>query len=223
MTTQELLIPEVEPLQHESSALLSEAQQITAIADTHAYERAALCKRGLVARRIFIGDFFKPLKQSVDAHKRTILDRERLVLDPVVTAETRIGVLMVAYDDEQERQRRLDEKKAQEDAQLAEAQHYEALGDTPAMEATLDGNGVVQVKVNSVVPKIAGISFRETWSAEVTDLRALVKAVAEGKAPLAYLQANSIAINQAARSLKTELNTIPGLKAIVTKTAIGRR
>lgn len=223
MTTQALTVPDVEPLEREQSALISESKSITTIADVPTYEKAAICKRGLVARRIFIGDFFKPMKQSIDAAKRSVLDRERMVLTPVQEEESRIGSLMVSYDDEQERQRQVMEKRAQEDAQLAEAQHHENLDDKPAMEAALDGHGLVQVKVNSIVPKVAGISYRENWNADVTDLLALVKAVADGKAPLAYLQANTVALGAAARSLKTELNRIPGVRAVVTKTAIGRR
>ena len=223
MTTQQLMIPETEQLERDHASLLSDSRSIVAIPDAPTYERAAVCKRGLVARRIFIEDFFKPIKQAIDATKRVVLDRERLVATPVDQEEKRIGVLLVSYDDEQERQRQLAEKRAQEEPQLAEAQHYEAMGDAKAVDATLNGQGLVQVAVPSSVPKVAGISYRETWSADVTDLKALVQAVAAGKAPLDYLQANTVAINQAARSLKTELNLIPGLKAVVTKQAIGRR
>ena len=223
MTTQALTVPEIEPLQRDHALLLNEAQQIIALTDAPTYERAAICKRGLVARRIFIEDFFKPIKQAIDATKRIVLDRERLVAAPVKEQEDRIGVLLVDYDDAQERQRQLAQKKIEEDARLAEAEHYQAMGDPAAAEDALNGRGLVQPIVPSSVPKVAGISYRETYTGDVTDLQALVKAVAGGKAPLAYLQVNQVALNAAARSLRESLNLIPGVRAICTKAAIGRR
>ena len=127
------------------------------------------------------------------------------------------------YDDAQERQRQLAQRKAEEDAKLAEAEQHEALGDHQAADAALDGQGLVQVEVPKATPKVDGLSYRENWSADVTDKLALIKAVAEGKAPLAYVEANYAVLNQAARSLKQELNGIPGVKAVMTKTAVGRR
>ena len=51
------------------------------------------------------------------------------------------------------------------------------------------------------------------WKAEVTDLMALVDAVAANKVPLFYLQANEKALNDAARAAKAALN-IPGVKPV---------
>ena len=223
MTTQSLMIPDVEPLAHDHAALLDESRRILAIPDVPTYERAAICKRGLVARRIFIEDFFKPIKQAIDGTKRVVLDRQRLVETPVKEQEDRIGGLMVGWTDEQERRRRLAEKNIQEEAALAEAEHHQAMGDQTSAEEALNGRGLVNPTVQSTVPKVAGISYRETHSAEVMDFAALVKAVADGKAPMAYLLPNQIALNAAARSLKEELNSLPGLRCVVTKTAVGRR
>lgn len=223
MSEQALVVPEIEPLAQQHAPLMERCRSITTIPSALVYESAAFCKKELAGRRLFLIDFFAPMKKAAKRTHEVICEREHLVSDPIIAEETRLGTLLVSYDDEQERQRQLAEKRAQEEAQLAEAQHYEAMGDAPAMEATLDGQGLVQVRVPSSVPKVAGISYRETWAAEVTDLLALVKAVAIGKAPLAYLQANTVALHAAARSLKTELNQIAGVRAVVTKTAIGRR
>lgn len=223
MTLQSLSIPDTDPLIREQSSLITTARSVVEILDVESYEVAALCKRKLAERRMIIFNFFKPIKQSIDVAKKTVLDRERLVATPVLEEEDRIGRLMVVYTDEQERKRKLAERQSQDDAQIVEAEQYEMLGDKEAAEAALNGQGLVQVKQPSSVPKVAGISYRENWHCEVVNLKALVQSVAEGKAPLAYLQANVSALNSAARSLKTELNAIPGVKAVLTKTAIGRR
>lgn len=65
------------------------------------------------------------------------------------------------------------------------------------------------------LPKLtapSGLTRRVTWSAEVVDLMELVKAVAKGKAPLAYLQADMKQLNTQATALKKEMK-IPGVIA----------
>lgn len=61
--------------------------------------------------------------------------------------------------------------------------------------------------------KLDGLSVAVTWSAEVTDLMALVKAVAAKKAPIEALQANPAFLNGEARKLKDNFN-YPGCKAV---------
>lgn len=67
----------------------------------------------------------------------------------------------------------------------------------------------------------AGISFRDNYRAEVTDLAALVKAVAAGSQPLTLLMANQVALNQVACALKDAL-AIPGVRAVNDRTMATR-
>lgn len=71
------------------------------------------------------------------------------------------------------------------------------------------------------LPKLNGITSRETWSAEVTDLMALVRAVAAGTVPLRAIQADMTFLRQQAVSMKSDLN-YPGVKAVSTPTVAGR-
>jgi multidrug efflux pump subunit AcrA (membrane-fusion protein) len=59
--------------------------------------------------------------------------------------------------------------------------------------------------------KVAGISGRVTYSAEVTDLLALVKAVAAGQAPLEALQADMKFLGAQARAFKKAGQLYPGV------------
>lgn len=61
-------------------------------------------------------------------------------------------------------------------------------------------------------PAAAGVSYRDNWKAEVTDLMALVQAVAGGKAPIDYLLPNATVLNALAKG-KKETMAIPGVKA----------
>ena len=65
----------------------------------------------------------------------------------------------------------------------------------------------------SNTPKVSGISTRVSYRAEVTELAALIQAVAEGKAPANCLQADMTVLNGLARTLKESLN-YPGVKVI---------
>src|SRR3990167_2714740 len=207
-----IAIPETEPLEKEHSPLLAQSRAITVIPDAPTYEQAALCKRALSGRRLFILDFFKPMKTSIDVAKKTVLDRERLVLAPIQTEESRIGGLLVSYDDEQEKRRQREQKAVQENAQIAEAEQHEALGDHVAADQALEGKGLVNLVVAKETPKVEGLTYRETWAATVTDKLTLIKAVADGKAPLAFVEPNYTVLNQAARAMKEELNLTPGVK-----------
>ena len=68
-----------------------------------------------------------------------------------------------------------------------------------------------------------GISMRETWAAEVTDLMQLVRAVAAGTVPINALMANMVFLGQQARSLKQAMR-YPGVRAYPhNNLAAGRR
>ena len=74
-------------------------------------------------------------------------------------------------------------------------------------------------KANGVaVERAAGTTTRTVWSAEVTDLRALVEAVASELAPLRYLGAVKKELSQTARAEKDDMD-IPGVTA-VSRTSI---
>lgn len=69
--------------------------------------------------------------------------------------------------------------------------------------------------------KVSGISSRETWKFEVTDLAALVKAAAERPELLGYLQADEKAIGSTVRGMKGRTN-IPGVRAYSEQTTAVR-
>lgn len=65
--------------------------------------------------------------------------------------------------------------------------------------------------------KVVGISGRTTYSAEVTDLMALVKAVAAGAAPLEALQADAKFLGAQARAFKKTGQLYPGVLAVAER------
>ena len=72
------------------------------------------------------------------------------------------------------------------------------------------------------MPTGTGSTVRKTWKGEVTDFTALVKAVADGTAPLSFLQPNQSELDAHARMTKAE-STIPGYRAYEKASMAGTR
>lgn len=111
-------------------------------------------------------------------------------------------------------------RKAAEEARAAEVERLKAEGNKKAAAAAAKAAlyvppvvmpAPVAVVVPHVAPAVAsGVSFREKWTASVTDLAALVRAVADGKAPLALLAADATMLNKHATAYKDK-SPIPGV------------
>lgn len=119
-------------------------------------------------------------------------------------------------------EREAEERQRQENLAAAVLLEDQGVPDEEVM-AVADA---VPVPVRIFAPPVAvmpaNISGRETWSAEVTDLMALVKGVAEGRVPLSALQADMPNLNAFARAMKTTMN-YPGVRAVSTQGIATRR
>jgi hypothetical protein len=165
----------------------------------------------------------KPMNEAV----KRVNEFFKAPLQFLTDAEAAIKKSMITYDNEQARLLREQQAKLQEEArkeqvriaELAEktAAQCEEKGDTWSAAEIRESVPVVSAPIladNKV--KVAGISTRTTWSGEVTDKMALIKAVAEGNAPATLLEVNMPALNQMARALKGEM-IYPGTKAVATQ------
>lgn len=177
-----------------------------------------------------VATFGPHTKRAFEAH-RALVAEQRAAEAPLMEAERLVKDQLRAYDDAQERVRRETQRQLEavarqqaEERQLAEALAAEAAGETAEAEAIInEAPAPVVVQVAKATPTVAGISYRETWAAEVTDLAALVVFVADSPAHANLLLANGPALNGLARSLKGAMH-IPGVKAVCTRdVAAGRR
>lgn len=99
----------------------------------------------------------------------------------------------------------------QAETNAANAEAAQAQAATIAQEAA-----VVTVAPPSLamVPKLAGVSGRMTYSVQVENLMLLVHAIAEGKAPIEAVQANTSFLGQQARAFKKAGELYPGVTVI---------
>lgn len=131
-----------------------------------------------------------------------------------------------------EREQQEAARRAQEEAQAAAAagdleaaQRAQAEADAAAMQATaaaLTAQVVTVAPTVQAAPKVSGISTRTTYSAQVTDLMELVKAVAEGKAPIEAIQADTKFLGAQARAFKKAGQLYPGVMAVADTSVAAR-
>lgn len=171
----------------------------------------------------------KSLTQPLDNIKKDITALFKPAIDRLETAKKSISKGMLDWEREEEQRRQEEQRKAEEEARkraeeeaLEQAAAAEQAGDTELAAQILEEPvEVAPVRVASTVPRSSTAFSRETWSAEVTDIMALVKAVAAGTVPIAAIKADTVFLNNQARALKKTMN-YPGVRAVSSKSMSGR-
>jgi hypothetical protein len=171
-----------------------------------------------------VTDFFKPHKDRVLAAHRALCDDERKALDPALNDELACKRLMLAWDSEQDRLRREEERRRQEQAQrdaeerrIQEAAALEreaqASGDAGLLDEALEmmEQPVVAAAIAPVekaTPKVQGIAYKEIWKFRITDVNRI---------PREYLKVDDVKIGGVVRSMKGATK-IPGIECYPEKT-----
>lgn len=219
--TQELVHQEL----NAEGRTLQERALALVVTDAPSFERAGVFLRTVKEYLKRVGEVFDPIvKKAHDTWKEALAQKQKLEA-PALDAERALKWTRAAWD---EKQRQLirdaeavaarERTRLEDEAKLQAALDAEARGDGEGATRILDASApptpiIVPTVVMPSRPKSDGSSFRTYYRAKVTDLNALVQAVAKGQAPLAYLQANETALNGAARALKEELK-VPGVRVI---------
>lgn len=218
---------EKQEIETKAVAILTEAQAMVVI-DRESYDKANAFSATATSLLWEIDGFCDPnIKRWHEGHKQAIAEKNAMTA-PIEQAKRLVDGKMTAwYRAEQakaEAARKEAEEKARKEAEekrLAEAEMLERLGMNDAADSALSEPIIVERVAAPIVEKADGVFYRDSYSAKVVDLMALVKAVAAGSQPLAYLEANMVALNSAARTQKDTMQ-IPGI--VVEKTTTqGRR
>lgn len=179
-------------LKQEYDRIILEAKKITVVDSPEGMEQANAIGRLLQAGSKDCEAFFKPVKAQIDAIKKPVLEHEKAFSAELDAEKRRLGGIITSYNIEQERKRQEAERIAREEAEkaareeaLARAIELESMGETEAAEHVLEEPVMaapVVIQQESPV-KVDGQVGRTTYSCEVFDQKALMKAVLEGKAP----------------------------------------
>lgn len=199
---------------NEHLAIEAQAQSLAqSIKDPATYQTAAGFLVRLKDMRKRWAEIIKPaVKAAHEAHQR-IKDVEKVVDEPLARAEiNHLKPALARYEMIEEAKRREEQerinrelRKQEEDRRLALAAQMEQSGKQDEAMAVIEEPIIAPEVVLPKTTEAKGITYRTTYSAAVVDLRKLVKAVAEGKAPLEFLMPNGTVLNAQARSLKESL------------------
>lgn len=195
------------------------------IVDGISYARAVEYAKGIKAVGKDIELFCEDGIKSAHATWKTLLGARDEKLKPLQEAEKILKAKMVRFTEEEDRKRRIEEarireemRKQEEELRLAQAAELEKEGRLEEAAQVIEEPVYTPAVTLPRIEQPKGVSYRETWSAQVTDLKALCRAVVEGRVPEAAITPNMTVLNQQARSLKTSLNW-PGVKVVSEKTA----
>lgn len=170
----------------------------------------------------------KKITGPMDEAKKEIMDLFRPAVKRLKDAEGVIKDAILAYTRVEERKRiaaqaKLDEDARRERVQLEEqaAKHRETGREGRAETLERRAEAVEAPTVAPADLPKGGVHLRQTWKAEVKDLKALARAVADGTAPEVYLMANMVELNRMAREMKGDLQ-IPGVEAVAEEGVAAR-
>ena len=168
-------------------------------------------------------------KRKAEAARKALADESDRMQAPLIAAEATVKGALLAWEREQETARRAEEARLQAEAQRQAEADTLAAAAALELEATRTGDDdmraeaeaimaqpvdVPAVMVKRMVPKVEGITYRDNWTVHPDiSVRALAAAVANGTAPVTFLQPNLTAIRQWARATQGG-QTIPGIKVV---------
>lgn len=212
----QILETEVEPIIARANALMIR----TTDESLQAQEDLKEIKR----RYKIIHEKFDPPVRAAHTAWKAAKDLYNFFTEPFVKAEEIVKRKVITFQDEVDRKRReeaarIEAKRQQEErerkAELErQAQAAEAKGKKEKAEALREKAEVYVAPpafIAPEAPQAQGTAFKKTWKGEVTDLRALLGAIFNEKAPLNLILINQSALNAYAKAAKNSM-PLPGVR-----------
>ncbi|MDE2104077.1 MAG: hypothetical protein KGL39_42965 [Patescibacteria group bacterium] len=205
----------------------NEPQQLLAVAQAYEITSPEMCEAAAEDLKAFkakakeLEAKRKAITEPLDKAKKAVMDLFRQPLALLEQAESVLKRGILTYQQEEDRKRRLEEARRaelarqekarleQEAAEAAKQGHVEEAETLREFAEILPSAPIVE----SGAPKIAGLATRTNWHAEVVDMHAFVRAVAERPDLVHLLTPNMAALNALARAQKDALD-IPGVKVV---------
>ncbi len=219
MAAELMVVPEneVEKVRSEVAPVLAAAQAVV-VTDEESYRAAMELGQSCASRAKRVEEVFKPARESTHRAWKAVTELIASFVVPLESAKKLCTGKAVAWQRAEEARRAEEVRKAQE------AERKRAEGEAIARAVALEAKGkpeqaaavlakpvpvpVVAAPVAVEAPK--GATVRSNWQAEVTDLAALVKAVADGAVGIDVLDANMVVLRKIAKDTKGATK-IPGV------------
>lgn len=216
------MVAEITTPEYPEALTLPEQAKAITITNAETYTQAANFKITLAGWRKKIVDEFAPMKEAAHKAHKAITAKEGEYLKPITEAEATLKAAIVKWQDEQEKLRRIEQARLEAEAREAAEADRKRREEEALNAAIAEGTEEVYVEPVAYVPPpiaaptyepVKGLGITRRWGAEVTDIKKLCRAVADGVVPETYVLPNQVALNQRAAADKQSL-LIPGVKAI---------
>lgn len=210
-TTTELT--SIEAVRDQNLSLVDLAGRVEVI-DSNSADRAGRLLMQLKAVRKSMSDARMAITRPLDEAKKRAIAQENVIAEPIEEAIQHLDGQIKGFAIEE--RRRVAREQAEAEARRAEleieaqiAAEEGRLSDAAELQLQRDATGTVEK-----AHRAAGTQARFTWVAEVTDLDALVRTVAENAMlPSNFLTPNQSALNAFARATAGKA-TVPGLRFV---------
>lgn len=212
---------EITPEFPEALTLPEKAKAIV-IRNADDYKQAAEFKITLAGWRKKITEEFAPMKEAAHKAHKAITAKEGEYLKPITEAESTLKASIIKWQDEQEAIRRAEQARLEAESRAAAEEERKRREEEALQVAIAEGSDEVYVEPAPYVPppiaaptyeKVTGLGITRRWGAEVTDIKKLCRAVADGVVPESYVLPNMPALNQRAQADKQAL-LLPGVRSI---------
>lgn len=210
----------------EENLKMLEAAKAFTIKDQPTYEAVVDQVKKVKDRRKWWANLIEPVKQAARASWQKVVDLEKEVDTPLSVLENEVlKPKLVGWEREQERKRIAEQerisaelKRQEEEAKLNVAVELEAGGNSKAADLVLEAPVVAPAIELPKTTAVKGISYRDIYSAVVTDMPAFIKAIHEGKIPMDAVSPNGPFLNNQAKAFKGALS-YPGVEVKVNRVA----
>lgn len=192
----EVEVVTLEVIEKKKAEVLAQVPTMKAI-NTPEEANAVSAHRAQVKKyRKTIEEFFRPGISQANKLWKTLLANLAQFDDPAAAAEKRDNELISEYQIRIERKRQEEQAAADAKAKAEEIAKAKAEGDKKRAAAIESGKiAVVSNTVVAAAPKIEGNSTVWLYRVEVVDKLAMIKAIAAGKHPLAWVTIEEGPIN----------------------------
>ena len=210
-------------LNSEYGSIISAASKIKAVNSVEEAEKANGLGRLLQAGSKEVESFFKPIKQKIDSIKAPVLSHEKELKGQLDAQKTHLGKILAEYESRERKKREEAERIAREEAErqaresiLEVAIEMEEGGDVEGANAVLDAPVVAPVVTQMGAPvKLSGNVSNVAYSCRVDNVRTLLRAIVEMRAPLDCIKIDESYLNRKA-ALDKESFSVPGCSLVKT-------
>lgn len=229
-----IMPPNVQAIEAETSPLLLAARSLQI-----AEERDLVVASDLLGRvkrgRGFLKEIFKDPKAKMRTLVQALNDSFNKYDNKLAEAEGEIKLKVVAYTDEQRRVQEAARRKVEEEARKKREEEKRIRDEEARQKAEAARKAGEEEEARRITeeaekapepppppppppapkPKaVEGLRTSQKWSAHVTDLKALCKAIGEGTAPADFVRPNQTELNAWARARKKKDLNLPGVEGV---------